>query len=68
MDADLTEFVALQALVSELRGRLPANLTEREYADVGMWMLKALWLGQGQPLNVVFETVTHDQRPRLRLV
>jgi hypothetical protein len=63
------KFDALKALVAELRGRL-GNLTERQSQDVGMWLLKALWLGEGRPLSDVFEPVFYDrpQRPALRLV
>lgn len=61
------EFPVLQALVAELRGRLPP-LTPRQFSDVGDWMLKALWLGRGEPIAEVLATPHAPARPVLRLV
>lgn len=66
-DKDWDDLEVLRTLVSELRGRMPPNLTERQYQDIGSWMLKAVWLGQGVPYTEVLAIDTPEQ-PRLRLV
>lgn len=59
----------LRALVSELRGRLGPNLSKRQCDDIGMYLLKAVWLGEGKPLSLVFEPINYEpERPNLRLV
>lgn len=61
------DLLVLRALVDELRSRLPA-MNERQYQDVGMWMLKAFWHGKGEPPAVVFEMPDYDRKPTLTLV
>ena len=67
-DEPRDNFGELKTLVAELRGRLPPNLTKRQYDDIGMWMLKACWLGEGKPLNEVFELPTYDEKPKLNVI
>lgn len=61
-------FEGLKTLVAELRGRMPPNLTERQYQDIGMWMLKAFRLGHGDDIAAVFAMGPPRERPKLRLV
>lgn len=45
-------------------------LSDRQAQDIGMYMLKAMWLGAGEPIELVLEPVTYgDPKPsHLRLV
>ena len=63
------EFGLLIILVADLRSRMPP-LSDRQAQDVGMYMLKAMWLGAGEPIELVLEPVTYgDPKPsHLRLV
>ncbi len=68
----INEFNALRALVSELRERL-APLSPAEWDHVGNYMLKALWLGQKQPHDLVFKNLDtteppNSTHPHLRVV
>lgn len=65
----IDELGALRTLVQELRSRLPP-MSERQLNDVGMYMLRACWLGSGEPLELVLEPVIYDDpaKPALSLV
>lgn len=61
------QFDILRTLISELRGRMPPNLTERQYQDIGSWMLKAMWLGQGRTATEVL-SINDNAKPPLSIV
>jgi hypothetical protein len=58
-----SEINSLNALIDELRERLP-GINEAQSAHVGNYMLRALWLGQGKDLELVFS----HTRPPLTVV
>ena len=59
--------LVLRALVGELRERL-APLTQDQRDYVGMYLLKAVWLGEGKPIAEVLEHWEPERRPKLTIV
>lgn len=60
------DFDALKALVGELRERA-APISPSVWDHIGNYMLKAYWLGSGEPVSKVFAAV-EPEHPGLHLV
>ena len=61
--ADVAEdrWACFQAVVTELRARL-LPLTAEQWQWVGIYMLKALWLGEGKSTNEVLQLKIYDEK------